>query len=184
MFYSVVTDVSMQDLTPLYLLHKFSMTRGNLIKDTQLIKEESRPAPLTHTQRSLWFIQQLVPDSPIYNIFRAWRIVGDPNVAALRKAVALILTRHQSLQTCVRLVNGEPVQMIPDAVPDMLEYRDIRDQPEAADADAIEAWMAAESRKSIDLENGPVFRAKLLRVGDGEHLFFFGSSEGRAQGHK
>ena len=65
-------------------------------------------APLAYNQRSLWFIQQLVPEEPVYNMSRAWRVSGDLDVAALRRAIALLVERHEPLRAHVRLVEGEP----------------------------------------------------------------------------
>ena len=43
------------------------------------------PSPLSFAQQRLWFIEQLQPGTPLYNVARAVRIVGSINVAALEQ---------------------------------------------------------------------------------------------------
>jgi hypothetical protein len=55
--------------------------------DTAPLSKHPQLAPLTYSQRNLWFIQQLVPDSPVYNVCKAWRISGEIDAVALRRAI-------------------------------------------------------------------------------------------------
>ena len=137
------------------------------------VPERAAPgvAPLTFNQRSLWFIQQLVPEEPVYNMSRAWRVSGDLDVEALRRATALLVERHEPLRAHVRLVEGEPVQWTGSVIPDVLEYVDMRLQADSGEDRVVENCIISETRKIIDLENGPVFRARLLHLADGEFVF-------------
>ena len=67
-----------------------------MFSDTERIKQQPRQTPLTYTQRNFWFIQQLVPDSPVFIMFRAWRISGDLNVAALKQVTAGVYAKENS----------------------------------------------------------------------------------------
>ncbi|MEU4226465.1 condensation domain-containing protein [Nonomuraea sp. NPDC026600] len=59
--------------------------------------EEHEPMPSPAQQR-LWFLQQLAPDSPQYNVFRGYELRGRLDVAALRRALGALADRHVALR--------------------------------------------------------------------------------------
>ena len=70
------------------------------------------PCPLSFAQQRLWFLNQIQPDSPAYNISRAIQMSGALNVEALRKALSGIVARHEVLRTTYATVDGSLVQVI------------------------------------------------------------------------
>ncbi|MGH3663833.1 MAG: non-ribosomal peptide synthetase [Micromonosporaceae bacterium] len=115
-------------------------------------------------QRSLWFLHQLTPDSPAYNVPFAVRLRGELDVTALRAALQGLVARHESLRTRFASERGVPYQIIdpaPATWPLPVTDSDGRDPQE---------WTGAESRIPIDLVQGPVFRSSLLRVSPHEHV--------------
>jgi amino acid adenylation domain-containing protein len=68
--------------------------------------------PLSHGQRSLWFLQQLSPASAAYNLMYAWRVHSALDVPALRKAFQSLVERHATLRTTYVMHNGKPVQCV------------------------------------------------------------------------
>ncbi len=55
--------------------------------------------PASFAQRRLWFLDQLEPDSPFYNIPAAIRLTGKLNIVALGQSLNEIVRRHQTLRT-------------------------------------------------------------------------------------
>jgi amino acid adenylation domain-containing protein len=71
---------------------------------------------LSYNQRSLWFMQQLAPESAAYNIAQAVRISSEIDIAALRRAFQALIDRHQALRTSFSSRRGEPFQEVREDV--------------------------------------------------------------------
>ncbi|MGG4444259.1 phosphopantetheine-binding protein, partial [Brevibacillus fortis] len=54
--------------------------------------------PLSFAQQRLWFLDQLMPDSVLYNIPQAMRLLGDLNMEAWNKSLQVLIQRHESLR--------------------------------------------------------------------------------------
>ncbi len=131
--------------------------------------------PLSYPQERLWFLEQLLPGLPVYNLPLAVKLTGRLDPAALGRALAGVVARHEVLRTGFRTVEGRPVQVVappdPQAVP--LPLVDLSGIPDRADGLAADLALD-EAGRVFDLESGPLLRARLLRLsGDGgarEHL--------------
>ncbi|HEV2735418.1 MAG TPA: amino acid adenylation domain-containing protein, partial [Longimicrobiaceae bacterium] len=132
-----------------------------------------RPLPLSFAQQRLWFLQQMEPASPAYNMPFALRLRGALEVDALERALEALVRRHESLRTVFPVVDGEPVQVVREAAPFALPVADLR--PLAAGARDAEArrLAASEALRPFDLAAGPLLRASLLRLEDGEWALLF-----------
>jgi amino acid adenylation domain-containing protein len=77
-----------------------------------LPRTENAELPLSFAQQRLWFLEQLQPNSELYNIPLALRIVGTLNIAALEQSLIEIIARHEALRTNFITVNGQATQVI------------------------------------------------------------------------
>src|SRR4051794_14154352 len=68
--------------------------------------------PLSFSQERLWFFDQLVPGSPVYNIPFGLRLEGDLDRRALELSLAEILRRHDVLRTTFAAPDGRPMQVV------------------------------------------------------------------------
>jgi amino acid adenylation domain-containing protein len=124
--------------------------------------------PTSLQQQRLWFLDQMAPGNPAYNLPRAYRLRGPLDEAALQYALDELVRRHESLRTVFAFRGGEPVQVITPAAPVAIAREDA--SGEADPGAAAARLVAAESLHRFDLAAGPLFRAGLARLADGEHL--------------
>jgi amino acid adenylation domain-containing protein len=141
-----------------------------------------QPLPLSFGQERLWFLWRMLPESPFYNVPTAWRIRGHLDAAALERAFAGIVARHEALRTTFAEADGRPVQVIHDAVPFILPVDDLTSADSgsgsgsgsASKADdlppAVRDAVAAEASAPFDLARGPLMRARLLRLAGDDHV--------------
>jgi amino acid adenylation domain-containing protein len=129
-------------------------------------RADAGPAPLSFAQERLWLLDQLEAGGAGYNVPLALRLEGPLDVDALRRALADLVRRHESLRTVFPRVDGEPAQVVsaPGELP--LPVDDLR----GAGDDEVRRRVREETARPFDLAAGPLFRARLLRVGDEDHV--------------
>ena len=126
--------------------------------------------PLSFSQQRLWFLDQYEPNSSVYNVPGALRLRGFLNIGAFEQSLNEIIRRHESLRTTFSLVDGEAVQVIAPPVELSLAVVDLRDHPEGGREDEARRLANEEARGAFDLAKGPLFRSKLLRLGEDDHV--------------
>ncbi|HEU4324676.1 MAG TPA: condensation domain-containing protein, partial [Roseiflexaceae bacterium] len=126
--------------------------------------------PLSFAQQRLWFLDQLQPGSPLYNIPALVRFSGRLDIEALRRSFETIVARHEVLRTTFALVDDQPVQVVAPELPLALELLDFRSLPADRRDAAIERATAEETNRPFDLRAGPLVRTALLQRDDEEFL--------------
>ncbi|HEX7241008.1 MAG TPA: amino acid adenylation domain-containing protein, partial [Longimicrobiaceae bacterium] len=132
-----------------------------------------RDFPLSFAQQRLWFIDQLEPGSPAYNLPAALRLRGRLDVPALRGSLEALVRRHESLRTVFAVRDGEPVQVIRPAGPVSLPVVELARLPGAARETEAVRLAEEEALRPFDLARGPLLRATLLRLGEDDHAALF-----------
>src|SRR5580704_13410614 len=82
------------------------------LESARIARRNRTHAPLSFAQSRLWFLQQMEPDSPSYNMPGGLRLSGNLSHQSLWNSVAEIVRRHESLRTAFANVDGEGVQLI------------------------------------------------------------------------
>ena len=125
------------------------------------------PLPLSFAQQRLWFIDQLEPGSPLYNMPVALRVEGPLDAAVLALSLGEIVRRHEVLRTVFTEHDGAPVQVIQPAAPFALPLVDLSGLLESAREAPALALAAGEAGRPFDLACDPLLRGALLRLGEG-----------------
>ncbi|MBC7970271.1 MAG: amino acid adenylation domain-containing protein, partial [Verrucomicrobia bacterium] len=129
--------------------------------------------PLAFVQEPLWFLDQLVPNHPFYNVPEAFRLTGQINVVALEQSLQKIVKRHEVLRSTFEIADGKPVQVVHSApnLP-LLVVVDLRDSVhDQREAEAWQ-WINKEARIPFNLANDLLLRASLYRLSDTESILF------------
>ena len=122
--------------------------------------------PLIHSQRALWFIHQVAPDSAAYHVAFSARIRSDFNMEAFGQAVQAVVDRHSSLRTTYTIHNGEPVQEIHGYMKCRLQVRDASGAGEVELKDmVVKAY-----KEPFDLEKGNLLRVHVFVRSENDHV--------------
>ncbi|MBT2369810.1 amino acid adenylation domain-containing protein [Streptomyces sp. ISL-10] len=138
------------------------------------VREDPEPAPrdpseapvLSFAQRRLWFLDQLQPGSPAYNVPVATRIRGPLDVPALHGALQDVVDRHEVLRTVYRDVPGAA-----EAEPHVLHgFRLPLPVTELPDGSGVRAFYDADAAAPFDLAGAVPLRASLARIAADDHV--------------
>ncbi|HEX6371570.1 MAG TPA: non-ribosomal peptide synthase/polyketide synthase [Longimicrobium sp.] len=133
-----------------------------------------RVAVSSFAQERLWLVQQLDGGSEAYHLCRALRVRGPLSARALERALGEVVRRHETLRTTFRQADGQPVQVIAPYADFALPVEDASEL-DAAGREAYASRRAAEElARPFDLAAGPLFRARLLRLADDDHVLLLG----------
>ncbi len=148
--------------------------RGKHQPDTQQIviprRTEQSLVPLSAPQQRLWFLQQLEPQSSVYNEFACIQLKGILNFAALEKSFNEIVKRHESLRTSFETLDEQPIQVIHPTLSIKLPVVNLSDLPQTLQNTEVERLTADIAQKPFDLTSTPLLRVMLLHTGEQEHL--------------
>jgi amino acid adenylation domain-containing protein len=126
--------------------------------------------PLSYAQQRLWFLDQLSPDSFLFVMSTAVRLRGQLDVGLLRESLGEIVRRHEALRTVFPSTDGVPYAVILEPeVAAVLEV-DLRDLGPAEREVEARRLAASNVREPFDLAHGPLWRMKVLRLAECEHV--------------
>jgi amino acid adenylation domain-containing protein len=154
----LLEGASIRDLTPLAPLSRrppFLRERG------EEVGSKKTESDLSVTQRGLWFLHRLHPESTAYHLSTMTRVFGAASNEAVRATFQGMLDRHPALRTTFPLVGDEPVQVIPEQGEVAFELIDAA----GWSVEELRSRMEEAAFRPFDLERGPIFRASLFDRG-------------------
>ncbi len=128
------------------------------------VEKSIDPHPLSLTQKQLWFINQLQPGTPAYNIPIAIHIPGTVNVPVLIRSLDEIICRQEILRTSLEIVNGEPRQKIADNIKLNVPEVDLRHLSGEEQEREVERLCLQTAQFYFDFSQPPLLQAKLLHL--------------------
>lgn len=134
----------------------------------------ARPSifPLSYPQEHLWFLQRFEPESNFYNVLAVWRIQGDLDVPRLEASLEEVVWRHEILRTCFVLAEDEqPRQkVVRKRIQIQLPLVDLNDGDVNQKEERAKRIVVEEGGKPFDLEQLPLLRGVLVRLGEQDHI--------------
>ncbi|GAA3457939.1 non-ribosomal peptide synthetase [Dactylosporangium matsuzakiense] len=116
--------------------------------------------PCSPAQRRIWVADRLgVAPPATFGL----RLRGRLDVAALRRAFAVVADRHEVMRTVYEVVGDRPWQRVGGRTEVRLDVR--AGDPHAIAAEAV--------RERFDLATGPIFRVTLIEQGPDDHVLLF-----------
>lgn len=128
------------------------------------------PWPLSYAQERMWLLDQLSPGGNAYNSPDATRLVGPLNVDALRRALDLLVARHEVLRTTYHAVDGRPVQQVGPPVPTELTVVDLAHLPADQRHSVLDKLLQQEAERPYDLRRDAMLRPTLYRLAGEDHV--------------
>ncbi len=136
----------------------------------QMLRDKARATvaehPLSYGQRALWFIQQTVPDSPVYGITFAVRIHARIDSAAFERALQTLIDRHAALRTSFAVTDAGLVQRVHGYTDPCFEQLDAT----GWDEETLLNEVTSASMQPFDLENSSLLRVVLFSVHANDHV--------------
>lgn len=132
----------------------------------ELSGEEVLEFPLTEGQKALWFLHQLAPDSPAYNLVYSGKISPQIDIEMMKEAFMGLYSRHPMLDVTFHTVDGSPIQRTHKGR--TIDFRE-HDVTSLTD-DEIKSLLIEHANKPFNLEKGPVVRLELFKTSDNSHI--------------
>jgi amino acid adenylation domain-containing protein len=127
--------------------------------------------PASFAQQRLWFLDQLAPGEPTYNMSYAFWLEGPLDTHALQRAMDAIVARHAVLRTSIVAFDGVPEQVVADTGTVPIEHIEVPPGlDEGERTRKIESIAGELARQPFDLAIAPLIRMALIIAGPGRHL--------------
>ena len=126
------------------------------------VRDSSENLPLSFVQKRFWILQQLDPESYVYNVTASIKVKGVLDQETLEKALTKIIERHEVLRTIFPTEEGSPVQKILDNQPFKVNFYDFQGE----DGYAKTLNKAQEEAKTVfDIGSELMLKVNLYKLG-------------------
>ncbi|WP_122518118.1 non-ribosomal peptide synthetase [Pseudomonas syringae] len=125
---------------------------------------------LSYAQQRMWFLWQLDPTSAAYNLPMSVCLNGALELPLLEQAFSALVERHESLRTTFGQEGDRAFQRVAPAAPVRIELTDLSAMPVDQRWAAARQAMAEQAVQAFDLQHGPLFTVRVLRLAGQEHV--------------
>ncbi|MBH3424329.1 non-ribosomal peptide synthetase [Pseudomonas gessardii] len=143
---------------------------GQRNQQTAIGKVDRRqPVPLSYSQQRMWFLWQMEPNSPAYNVGGMARLRGVLDVGRFEAALQALIMRHETLRTTFPSVDGVARQNVAAQSSVRMSWQDFSALHEAERQVRLQQLADQQAHSPFNLETGPLLRACLVKAGEQEH---------------
>ncbi|WP_297793911.1 non-ribosomal peptide synthetase [uncultured Marinobacter sp.] len=123
-------------------------------------------------QQQVWYLyEKISPEAYAFNLPAVFRLQGDLDIPALEKAVRTILRRHEILRANFVNTDGQIQILVNDSRSISLTPKPLSEYG-ISDIEYLEAALRADVATGFDIESEPLFRARLIRAVEDDHILF------------
>jgi natural product biosynthesis luciferase-like monooxygenase protein len=126
--------------------------------------------PLSPGQQRLWFLDRLVPGTPLYHVHFQLRLSGPLDESALRHALEALVARHAVLRTRFPEAGGQPHAVVAPAGSVALPRTDLSGLSAPEQDAKLRELALAQAKEPFQLESGPLLRTALVALDAREHV--------------
>jgi len=135
-------------------------------------RQAADPRVLSCAQHQMWFLDQLAPGMTAYNVPHFVRLRGMIDAASLKKALDLIVGRHEILRTMYLPYQGRVIPAVAKQWSVELLEIDVRGTSAADSSEEMDVLLREAGSRSFDLARDLKLRATLYRLADDRWIFF------------
>jgi len=122
-------------------------------------------------QQRLWFLDQLFPNSPAYNVPYVTWLHGRLEVNALERALTEFVERHEVLRTLLVPKDGQPIGLLKPEWSLDLKIFDLRNLPQAEREIEAQRIVHQEAQRPFNLTRDLMLRTALIRLTQDTHAW-------------
>lgn len=151
-------------------MYNGEITRSEALKLVLMdLNKKSEKIELSESQKGIWAVCKMFPDSYAYNTPGAIEVSSDIDIEILKKALEQLSDFHASLRTVILHDGNEPYQAVKEQ--GMLEFSQINVWG-LTEEDITESIMH-ELKRPFNLEEGPLMRACIFDVSKEKKILLF-----------
>ncbi|BAY34386.1 condensation domain-containing protein [Nostoc carneum NIES-2107] len=156
------------------LLQKLNNKKETNFSHTQIKPQnrESNRFPLSFAQQRLWYLDQLEPGNPAFNICQSMRLTGLLNVAALEQSFQEVVNRHEILRTTFTVIDGQPLQVINPTVLFKLKLLNLQELSPSKKQTEVLRLANEEAKFTFNLTKDFLLRVTLVQLEETEYALF------------
>ena len=142
-------------------------------KLSSTIPRQSSPGPfsLSFAQQRLWFLDQLIPENPVYNMPTAMRLSMPVDIEVLERSVNEIIKRHAILRTSFSMIDNQPVQIVSESLTLSIPVKDLTTLPASQRKEEARRLASEEALHPFNISQPPLVRGQLLKLDINDHVF-------------
>ena len=120
--------------------------------------------PLSFGQERLWYHEQTLGGSPVYNMAFSYELTGKLDLKILEESLKVIIKRHDILRTYFVKAEGKPVQAVRPEIDFFLDITNLQELPIKEKEKRAYELALEESETPFNLTKAPLWRFKLLQL--------------------
>ncbi|WDE11817.1 non-ribosomal peptide synthetase [Thalassomonas haliotis] len=149
---------------------KQSSFQGTIIKPAPTSNADYAYAPLSSSQRSIWFLASLNPEDRAYHAKARVKLTGEIDANAIQFALQQIVNRHSIFRTSFIRGEGDGLQRIHRQLDVVLQQFDFSHLPEQETEQALEQLLQVDLNQVFKLDELPLVRWALVKTTQDESV--------------